>query len=236
MAVLQEVDPPVVHLPSVVLPLGLRDLAAEGPLQGEATVLAVVRSKGRRPEGVATKDEGPPCEGDVGQAMVEGKAMATAHEDQGVLLTGIRPALRPILGEDRVEVAEGALQVPSRDRPVVPVPSSNAADGAVAAEVGGVGPKVPTEGVGAVEPRGQEDLAQVLDRDAAPAVAAARHPDAVEGAHPLEDGRRLGVEVEGRRVGEARRPEARRDGRGATRPGATLRTAFRDPRILEDNC
>lgn len=129
MAVLQEVDPTVVHLPSVVLPLGLRHLAAEGPLQGEATILAVVRPEGRRPEGVATMDEGPPCEGDVGQAVLEGQAMATAHEDQGVLLPSIRAALRPVPSEDRVQVAEGGVQVPSRDRPVVPVPSGNATDG-----------------------------------------------------------------------------------------------------------
>lgn len=98
------------------------------------------------------------------------------------------------------------MQGLSRDPTVVPIRRSDAADGAQTTEVPEVGLKVVEEEAGAAKAIGQPYLAEVQNRDATPAMAPTGYPDAIEGPHPLEDGRRPGVEVEERCIGETRRP------------------------------
>lgn len=43
LATIQEVDPPVVHLPGIVDPMGLLEAVPEVPMEGQAAVLAAIR-------------------------------------------------------------------------------------------------------------------------------------------------------------------------------------------------
>lgn len=87
------------------------------------------------------------------------EAEAAGHEDQGLLLAGVRPTRRPFLSEDQLEVAEGAVEGPSRDPAVVPIRRSNATDGPQATEVPEVGLKVVEEEAGAAKAIGRPHLA-----------------------------------------------------------------------------
>lgn len=128
LTTLQKVDLTVVHPTEQLETVRLRETIAEELLEGQAARVTTVRAIGRLPEVAQTVDEAPSGKGDTRQAVSPEALQAAQDDNHRLLVTRVRIALDPVLGEDLRQAAKGVVEGASRDRTTTPIRRSITAD------------------------------------------------------------------------------------------------------------